>query len=191
VQHHQHVTASPSALSDAPKCCSAIQIILRSQTSRAFLEQQLVTTPHVSELSLCWLLIHVCTRSDLCNANMKECSQRCPPPQNFLFMCSSGGTFSKPQSDCKCITPPPVGVVTDGSECDAPVPWPLCFERSSLNCSPGFALPFEAPCVQGLILHLGFTVSAHQALAECAKHDCGPNSCLTTGRRSTSRAVFG
>jgi hypothetical protein len=33
-----------------------------------------------------------------------------------MFMCSSGGTFSKPQSDCKCITPPPAGVVTDGSK---------------------------------------------------------------------------
>lgn len=54
--------------------------------------------------------------SDLCNSNMKDCSQRCPPPQNFVFMCSSGGTFSKPQSDCKCITPPPAGVVTDGSK---------------------------------------------------------------------------
>lgn len=55
--------------------------------------------------------------SDLCNSNLKDCSQRCPPPQNFIFMCSSGGTFSKPQSDCKCITPPPAGVVTDGSGC--------------------------------------------------------------------------
>jgi hypothetical protein len=37
-------------------------------------------------------------------------------PQTYLFMCNSGGTFSKPQSDCKCVTPPPAGVNTDGSE---------------------------------------------------------------------------
>jgi hypothetical protein len=54
--------------------------------------------------------------SDLCNSNLKDCTKRCPPPQTYLFMCNSGGTFSKPVSDCKCVTPPPAGVNTDGSE---------------------------------------------------------------------------
>jgi hypothetical protein len=54
--------------------------------------------------------------SDLCTANLKTCRTRCAPPQTYVFECSSGGTFSRPKSECKCITPPPAGVVTDGSE---------------------------------------------------------------------------
>jgi hypothetical protein len=54
--------------------------------------------------------------SDLCTANLKTCRTRCAAPQTYLFECSSGGTFSRPKSECKCITPPPAGVVTDGSE---------------------------------------------------------------------------
>lgn len=54
--------------------------------------------------------------SDLCASNQKDCQKRCAMPQTYLFMCNSGGTFGKPMSDCKCVTPPPAGVNTDGSE---------------------------------------------------------------------------
>lgn len=74
--------------------------------------------------------------SDLCNSNLKECTQRCPLPQSFLFQCNSGGTFSKPYSDCKCTTPPPAGVNTDGSEW-YPVWCCVCFTA----CLTGSYLP--------------------------------------------------
>ncbi|KAF8065911.1 hypothetical protein HT031_002972 [Scenedesmus sp. PABB004] len=62
--------------------------------------------------------------SDLCNSNLRDCTSRCAAPQSFLFLCNSGGTFNKPSSDCKCTTPPPAGVVTDGSAIFQMVQWP-------------------------------------------------------------------
>jgi hypothetical protein len=72
---------------------------------------------------------------------LKTCTSRCALPQSFLFMCNSGGTFNKPYSDCKCVTPPPVGAQTDGSKWAAQAMPPLTVTsvRSAImpRCSAG------------------------------------------------------